>query len=130
MPEALEKAAGWRFNEHGLLFGSLLTSSFVDPTFSPELENSPELMRTTSSLWVRGGGRRLAPEYCESTMKNEKLDEQFLDDDAILPSIFIFSYEPTPPEDMGFFAPGYKKLEKRDERKKRRRLPLLHRRRR
>ena len=59
------------------------------------------------------------PEYCESMMKKE-LDEQFYvyDDDAVIPSIAIFSYEPAPPEDMGFFAPGYKKLENREERKK------------
>ena len=30
----------------------------------------------------------------------------------------IFSYEPAPPEDMGFFAPGYKQLENREQRKK------------
>ena len=36
----------------------------------------------------------------------------------IIPSITIFSYEPAPPEDMGFFAPGYKKLENREQRKK------------
>ena len=58
------------------------------------------------------------PEYCESMMKKEELDEQFFDDDAVIPSITIFSYEPAPPEDMGFFAPGYKKLENREERKK------------
>ena len=73
------------------------------------------------------------PEYCESMMKKEELDGQFFDDDAIIPSITIFSYEPAPPEDIGFFAPGYKELENRDERKKcrrqSRRLPLLHRRR-
>ena len=39
-------------------------------------------------------------------MKKEELDEQFFDDDAVIPSIAIFSYEPAPPEDMGFFAPG------------------------
>ena len=53
------------------------------------------------------------PEYCES--------EQFFGGDAVIPSITIFSYdsyEPAPPEDMGFFAPGYKKLENREERKK------------
>ena len=32
--EALEKESGWRFNEHGLLVGSLLTSRFVDPSHS------------------------------------------------------------------------------------------------
>ena len=37
---------GWRFNEHGLLVGSLL-SKFVDPTVTPEVEESAELMRTT-----------------------------------------------------------------------------------
>ena len=74
------------------------------------------------------------PEYCVSMMRKEELDGQFFDDDAVISSIAIFSYEPAPPEDMGFFAPGYKKLENREERKKWRRqstrLPLLHRRRR
>ena len=54
--------------------------------------------------------------------KKEELDEQFFDDDdddAVIPSITIFSYEPAPPEDLGFFAPGFKKLEKQNrERKK------------
>ena len=36
--EALQKESGWRFNEHGLLVGSLLTSRFVDPTFIPEVK--------------------------------------------------------------------------------------------
>jgi len=54
------------------------------------------------------------PESCESMMKKEELNEQFFDDDAAIPSIAIFRYEP---EDMGFFAPGYKKLENRDVRK-------------
>ena len=33
-------------------------------------------------------------------MKKEELDEQFYvyDDDAVIPSIAIFSYEPAPPE--------------------------------
>ena len=52
------------------------------------------------------------PEYHES------LDEQFFDGDAVSSSIAIFSYEPAPPEDVGIFTPGYKKLENRDERKK------------
>ena len=39
-------------------------------------------------------------------MKKE-LDEQFFDDG-----------EPAPPEDMGFFAPEYKKVEYRGNRKK------------
>ena len=30
----------------------------------------------------------------------------------------IFIYEPAPPENMGFCAPGYKKLENREQRKK------------
>ena len=64
--EALEKAAGWKFNEHGLLVGSLLTSKFVDPTFIPEVEDSPEPMRPTL---VKRGGRWLMPECCESLMK-------------------------------------------------------------
>ena len=75
----LRKESGWRFNEHGLLVGSLLTSRFVDPTVIPEVEESPELMRTTL---VKRGGRWLMPEYCESMMKKEELDEQFFDDDA------------------------------------------------
>ena len=51
-------------------------------------------------------------------MKKDELDEQFFDDDATIPSInTIFSYEPAPPE-MGFFAPGYKKLENQEQRKK------------
>ena len=106
VPEALEREADWRFNERGLLVGSLLTSKFVDPTVIPEVEGSPEMMRTAL---VKRGGRWLMPKYCENTMKKEELDEQFFDDDdAIIPSITIFSYEPAPPEDMGFFAPGYK----------------------
>ena len=41
-------------------------------------------------------------------MKKEELGEQFYDDDdAVIPSTTIFSYEPAPPEAMGFFAPGY-----------------------
>ena len=36
-PESLEKESGWRFNQHGLLVGSLLTSRFVDPTVIPEV---------------------------------------------------------------------------------------------
>ena len=97
---------------------------------------------------VKRGGKWLVPEYCESTLKKEELAEQFFDDDTIIPSIAIFSFESTPPEDMGFFAPGYKKLESREQRKKKKerkkerkkevkkwsrqskRLPLLHRRRR
>ena len=38
VPEALEKAGGWRFNERGLRVGSLLTSRFVDPAVIPEVE--------------------------------------------------------------------------------------------
>ena len=72
---------------------------------------------------------------CESLMKKKELDEQFFDDDAVVPSITIFSYEPAPPEDMGFFAPGYRSLKtEKGETKKwsrqSKRLPLLHRRRR
>ena len=66
------------------------------------------------------------PEYCERMMKKEELDEEFSDDDAVIPSITIFSYEPAPPEDMGFFAPGYKKLENREReggRRSERRFP-------
>ena len=43
-------------------------------------------------------------------MQKDEFDEQFFDDDAVIPSITIFSYEPAPPKDMGFFAPGHKKL--------------------
>ena len=96
VPEALEKESGWRFNEHGLLVGSLLISRFVDPTINPEVEESPELTRTALV----------------------KLDEQLFDDDAVVPSITNFSYEPAPPEDMGFFAPGYKKLGDGEQRRK------------
>ena len=115
VPEALEKESGWRLNEHGLLVGSLLTSRFVDPTVSPEVEEPPELMRTTL---VKRGSRWLTPEYCESMMKKEELDEQFFDDDTVITSITIFSHEPAPPEDMGFFAPGCKKLENKEQRRK------------
>ena len=111
-PEALEKEPGWRFNEHGLRVGSLLTSRSCGLTVIPEVEEPPELMRT--ALVQRG--------------------EQFFDDDVVIPSTAIFSYEPAPPDNMGFFAPGYKKLENREQRKKFKkpwkRLPLLHRRRR
>ena len=31
------------------------------------------------------------PEYCESMMKKDELDEQFFDDDAVVPSIRIAS---------------------------------------
>ena len=55
---------------------------------------------------------------CENVMKKEELGEQFFDDDAVIPPTTIFSYAPAPPEDMGFFAPGYKKLENREESKK------------
>ena len=44
--KALEKAAGWKFNVHGLVVGGLLTSKFTAPTFIAEVEDSPELMRT------------------------------------------------------------------------------------
>ena len=47
---------------------------------------------------VKRGGKWLTPEYCESMMKKEELDEQFFDDDAVIPSIAIFSYEPAPPD--------------------------------
>ena len=36
-------------------------------------------------------------------MKKGELEQQVFDDDAVIPSITIFSYEPAPPEDMGFF---------------------------
>ena len=72
VPEALEKEPGWRSNEHGLLVGSLLTSRFGDPTVIPEVEESPEFMRTTL---LERGGRWLMPEACESVVKQEELDE-------------------------------------------------------
>ena len=50
-------------------------------------------------------------------MTKDELDEQFFHHDAVVPSITVFSYEPAPPEDMGFFAPGNKELESRDGRK-------------
>ena len=40
------------------------------------------------------------PEYCDSVMKQEELDEQFFDDAAVIPSIAIFNYEPAPPVDI------------------------------
>ena len=61
-------------------------------------------------------------------MKREDIHEHFFDDDAVIPSITIFSYEPAP-EDMELLAPGFKKLENRDERKKEVKTPT-HRRRR
>ena len=70
VPEALEKAVGWKFNERGRLAASWkLMDRFVDPTGIPEVEDSPELMRTT--LVKRGSGW-LAPEYCENMMKKEE----------------------------------------------------------
>ena len=65
------------------------------------------------------GSRWLMPQYCYSMMIKEELDEHFFDDDAVIPSITIFSYEPAQPEDMVFFAAGYKNLENRDDRRKR-----------
>ena len=64
------------------------------------------------------------------------MNEQFFDDDAIIPSITTLSYEPAPPEDIGHRKlenTGYRKLENREEKKwsrQSKRLPLLHRRRR
>ena len=86
----------------------------MGPTVIPEVEGSPELMRTTL---VKRGCKWLMLEFCESTVKKEELDEQFFDDAAI-PSTAILSNEPAPPEDMGFFAPGFKKLESREQRNK------------
>ena len=51
-------------------------------------------------------------------MRKEELDEQFFDDDAVIPSITTFSYEPAPRGNTGFFAPGYKKLKNGGQRKK------------
>ena len=93
VPEAWEKAAGWRFNERGLLVGNLLTSRFVDPAFIPELEDSPELMRTTLDK----------PEYCESMTKRRSLMSIFW---MMMPFAFNRNLQlRAPPEDMGFFAP-------------------------
>ena len=49
----------------------------MDPAVVPEVEESPELMITAL---VKRGGRWLMPEYCESMMKKEELDEQFFSD--------------------------------------------------
>ena len=126
VPEALEKAAGWTFNQRGLLVGSLLISTFVDPIVAPEVKESLESLELMRTTLVKRGGRWLMPEYCESMMNKEELDEHFFDDDAVSPSVTIFSYEPVPPEDMGFFAPGYKKKESRKWSRQSRRLPLLY----
>ena len=91
----------------------LKLSRFVDPTVIPGVDESPELTRTAlMSRW-------LMSDSCESMMKKEELEEFFYDD-AVIPSIAIsiFNCEPAPPEDMGFFAPGCKKLENREQRKK------------
>ena len=64
--------------------GILMTSRFVDPTVIPEVEQSPDLRRTTL---VKRGGSWLMPEYCESMNEKEELGEQFFDDDAVIPSI-------------------------------------------
>ena len=45
VPEASEKESGWRFNERGLLVGSLLISRFVDPTVIQEVEEFGEKRR-------------------------------------------------------------------------------------
>ena len=75
----------------------------MGPTVIPEVEESPELMRTTL---VKRGSKWLMPEYCESMMRKEEPAEQFFDGGASIPSVTIFSYEPAPPEDMRSFAPG------------------------
>ena len=54
-----KRESAWRFNEHGLVVGSSLTSRFVDPTVIPEVEESPDLTRTTL---VKRGGRLLTHE--------------------------------------------------------------------
>ena len=54
----------------------------------------------------------------ESPARVARAEQFFDDDDAVTPSITIFSYEPAPPEDMWWFAAGYKKLENREQRKK------------
>ena len=74
--------------------GSLLTSRFVGPTVVPEVEESPELMRTTL---VKRGSKWLMRKYYEGMTKKDELDER-----AVIPSLTIFSYEAAPPEDMGF----------------------------
>ena len=51
-------------------------------------------------------------------MKKDELGEQFFEDDAAIPSITIFCYGPAPPEDMVSFAPGYKKLDNKEQRRK------------
>ena len=56
------------------------------------------------------------PEFCETMMGKEELDEPFFDDDddddddATIPAIAIFSYEPASPEDMELFAPDTRSL--------------------
>ena len=68
----------------------LKLSRFVDPTVIPGVDESPELTRTAlMSRW-------LMSDSCESMMKKEELEEFFYDD-AVIPSIAIFSYEPAPP---------------------------------
>ena len=51
--------------------------------------------------------------YYEGMTKKDELDER-----AVIPSLTIFSYEAAPPEDMGFWGAGHKKLENREQRKK------------
>ena len=63
--------------------GRVRVIRYEGPTVIPEVEDSPELMSTTL---VKREGRWLMPEYCESTMKKDELDEQFFDDDAVIPS--------------------------------------------
>ena len=73
VPEALEKEPGWRFNEHGLLVGSLLDSRCVDLTVIPKVEES-ELMRT----WVKRGGRWLYGRgvYSQQTLQEPQQQQQ------------------------------------------------------
>ena len=114
VPEALEQSAGWKFNKHGMLVGSLLTSRFVDPTFIPEIEDSPNLMRTTI---IRKGKKWVMVEYCEEMMRKEELDELYFEEKTVVPSMTTFSYELAPP-DMGLFAEGYERLEAKEGREK------------
>lgn len=58
VPEALEKSAGWKFNEHGMLVGSVFR--FVDPTFIPEIEDFPNLIITTL---IRKGEKWVMSEF-------------------------------------------------------------------
>ena len=106
-----------------------MTSKLVDPTVIPEVEQSPDLRRTTL---VKRGGSWLMPECCESMNKREELGEEFFDDDAVAPSLTTFT---ATPEDLGFLHQDTRSL-RTEERKNEVQqtqeeiITLLHRRRR